>query len=219
MTTIERILITAPNAAFSAESIAGNVDLLTQILIFLPIKSLLKFKSVSKHWLSLISDPNFYCKSCGNPRSRWDTYCRIKIYSSATGGLWRPVGNRFSVLEVDKLMFDSRVFWNGAVYWISRSETSLRFDIEEELLRETPMPLIPGGWEPSTVRYFGESHGHLNMINFYLPRRIEFDVYEIESDCSGWFMKYRVDLFGVLGAFPEMIRSYLDPLDMDYYGF
>ncbi|PON92422.1 LOW QUALITY PROTEIN: hypothetical protein TorRG33x02_117460 [Trema orientale] len=116
-------------------------------------------------------------------------------------------------------MFDSRVFWNGAVYWISRSETSLRFDIEEELLRETPMPLIPGGWEPSTVRYFGESHGHLNMINFYLPRRIEFDVYEIESDCSGWFMKYRVDLFGVLGAFPEMIRSYLDPLDMDYYGF
>ncbi|PON51071.1 hypothetical protein PanWU01x14_219290 [Parasponia andersonii] len=48
---------------------------------------------------------------------------------------------------------------------------------------------------------------------------MEFDVYKIESDCSGWLLKYRVDLFGVFGAFSEMIRRYLDPLDLDYYGF
>ncbi|KAJ4706608.1 putative F-box family protein [Melia azedarach] len=43
----------------SAEAISNNDDLLIEILFCLPVKSLLKFKSVSKHWLSLISSPNF----------------------------------------------------------------------------------------------------------------------------------------------------------------
>ncbi|KAF7152000.1 hypothetical protein RHSIM_Rhsim01G0017500 [Rhododendron simsii] len=52
-----------------AEVIANNVDLLTQILLFLPAKSLIRFKSVSKEWLSLISDSRFAAKHHGrNPR-------------------------------------------------------------------------------------------------------------------------------------------------------
>ncbi|KAF7153278.1 hypothetical protein RHSIM_Rhsim01G0016500 [Rhododendron simsii] len=52
-----------------AEVIANNVDLLTQILLFLPAKSLIRFKSVSKEWLSLISDSRFAAKHhCRNPR-------------------------------------------------------------------------------------------------------------------------------------------------------
>lgn len=43
----------------SAEIIASNQDLLTEILIRIPAKPLLKFKCVSKQWLSLISDPKF----------------------------------------------------------------------------------------------------------------------------------------------------------------
>ncbi|KAI3906911.1 hypothetical protein MKW92_000161, partial [Papaver armeniacum] len=39
--------------------VIGDIDLLTLILIRLPAKSLLVFKSVSKQWLSLISDPIF----------------------------------------------------------------------------------------------------------------------------------------------------------------
>lgn len=44
---------------YSAEKIANNDDILTEILLRLPVKSLLRFKSVSKHWLSLISNPDF----------------------------------------------------------------------------------------------------------------------------------------------------------------
>ncbi|KAL7229412.1 hypothetical protein ACSBR2_008006 [Camellia fascicularis] len=43
----------------SAEAVANNDDLLNQILVGLPIRSLLRFKSVSKHWLSLITHPHF----------------------------------------------------------------------------------------------------------------------------------------------------------------
>ncbi|KFK25147.1 hypothetical protein AALP_AA8G071900 [Arabis alpina] len=43
----------------SAEIVADLDDVLIQILTFLPIKSLLKSKRVSKRWLSLITNPDF----------------------------------------------------------------------------------------------------------------------------------------------------------------
>ncbi|EOY10417.1 F-box family protein, putative [Theobroma cacao] len=43
----------------AAETIAYNQDLLTEILLRLPTKSLIKFKCVSKQWLFIISDPDF----------------------------------------------------------------------------------------------------------------------------------------------------------------
>ncbi|CAL5376504.1 unnamed protein product [Camellia sinensis] len=43
----------------SEEVIASNEDLLTEILLRLPAKSLIRFKSVSKNWLHLISDSHF----------------------------------------------------------------------------------------------------------------------------------------------------------------
>ncbi|KAI3848800.1 hypothetical protein MKW92_036781 [Papaver armeniacum] len=50
--------------------IANNVDLLMQILLHLPVKSLLVSKSVSKRWFSLISDPIFIKKHfLENPHS------------------------------------------------------------------------------------------------------------------------------------------------------
>ncbi|PON92419.1 F-box domain containing protein [Trema orientale] len=51
----------------SAEIIASNDDLLSEILFRLPIKALVKFKSVSKHWRSLISDPKFALRRNTNP--------------------------------------------------------------------------------------------------------------------------------------------------------
>ncbi|KAJ0098327.1 hypothetical protein Patl1_20704 [Pistacia atlantica] len=61
----------------SAEEIANNDDLLIELLIRLPFKSLLIFNSVSKHWLSLISDPDFSDRSL-IPRPTSDLFlCNI----------------------------------------------------------------------------------------------------------------------------------------------
>ncbi|KAK4489395.1 hypothetical protein RD792_005204 [Penstemon davidsonii] len=49
----------------SAETVASIEDLLTEILLRLPVKSLLNFKSVSKQWHSVITNPNFcHLRSC-----------------------------------------------------------------------------------------------------------------------------------------------------------
>lgn len=52
------IKLEAPSSE-SAQHIASNEDLLTELLLHLPPKSLLRFQTVSKHWLSIISSPQF----------------------------------------------------------------------------------------------------------------------------------------------------------------
>ncbi|KAK3217635.1 hypothetical protein Dsin_011605 [Dipteronia sinensis] len=52
-----------------AETIANNDDLLTELFLCMPIKSLLIFKSVSKQWLSLITNPCFSYRRTPIPKS------------------------------------------------------------------------------------------------------------------------------------------------------
>ncbi|KAF3434833.1 hypothetical protein FNV43_RR21920 [Rhamnella rubrinervis] len=47
------------SSSSSSPSPTLSVDLLMEILVCLPVRSLIRFKSVSKQWLALISDPHF----------------------------------------------------------------------------------------------------------------------------------------------------------------
>ncbi|KAF7119539.1 hypothetical protein RHSIM_Rhsim13G0017400 [Rhododendron simsii] len=61
--------VTPSEISPAAESIANNVDLLTEILLRLPATHTIRFKIVSKHCLSLLSDSNFAADhSIRNPR-------------------------------------------------------------------------------------------------------------------------------------------------------
>ncbi|XP_058189416.1 F-box protein At5g07610-like [Rhododendron vialii] len=60
---------TPPETSPAAVLIANSVDLLAQVLLRLPAKPLIRFKSVSKHWLALLSDSHFaYVHSRLNPK-------------------------------------------------------------------------------------------------------------------------------------------------------
>lgn len=115
------------------------------------------------------------------------------------------------------MQFENGVFWNGAIHWVSDWGDSLCFDVEEEQMRDILMP--SGDGDLRLYRYFRESGDHLHLVEVYGSDNLQFDVYEMEKDHSGWFVKYQVDLNPVAAAFPEMVRGYADPIDLHSYAF
>lgn len=65
----------------SAHTVASIDDLLVEILLLLPIKSLIRFKSVSKHWLSIISNPQFALRRNPNPNPALGLFLRERFFS------------------------------------------------------------------------------------------------------------------------------------------
>ncbi|XP_071721912.1 F-box protein At5g07610-like [Rutidosis leptorrhynchoides] len=311
---------TSSQSSNSAETIGRNEDPLLLILILLPIKSLLKFKCVSKQWLSLISNPDFsrriktdiysvsgifFRRNCGNANSAYDfidlspatsqhppfrtlsfvndaikileschglLLCRsflsgnrkinyyvynpttkqytvfpplqddstsvvsmnlafdpskspeykvicvrnydlsrnqykIEIYSSKKG-IWRDVNDPLTAPNGD-VLFNKGVFWNARINWISEWEDKgLCFDVYTERFGEMPMPPRPYESEDGRGRYFGESRGHLHIVESFAIDSWDLAVYEMESDYSRWFFKYRVKIdynkrdFGIKGELP-----------------
>ncbi|XP_061993953.1 F-box protein At5g07610-like [Rosa rugosa] len=111
-------------------------------------------------------------------------------------------------------------FFPGGRFEFERKETDVLhyFDIGQErlLLVSTtpPVPLVvknipqdsdpwPTEWPRLAQRYFGESGGHLYLIETYKNCKTQFDVMEMERDYSGWFVKYHVDLHSVFTALPD----------------
>ncbi|KAM7461777.1 hypothetical protein LguiA_029898 [Lonicera macranthoides] len=234
---------TTKRSSSSVDTVTGDDDLITQILLHLPITSLLRFKSVSKHWLSLITNPvtlpQPHYLSLINPQCTYATavnlafdpsksphykvilvftlpgiYYVMEIHSSETG-LWKHT-NESIRLQVN---FCLGVFWNGAINWSSRWGDSLYFNIQEEQIGTIPMPPIPKDFRERRLMYFGVSNNHLHIVKIYGPQTTIFNVYEMERDYSGWFVKYRVDLDVLMNAFPESISRHLDPSDLHYYQF
>jgi hypothetical protein len=70
-----------------------------------------------------------------------------------------------------------------------------------------PMPPIPEGRSERRLGYFGESGGHLCLIEIYGPITTCFDVMRMERDYSGWSVRYRVDLSRIASSFPSMVRN------------
>ncbi|XVF11277.1 hypothetical protein REPUB_Repub08aG0013000 [Reevesia pubescens] len=162
-----------------------------------------------------VREPDLWLGLRDDPKSSYVNQ-QIEIFLSQTQS-WRLYGNHF-IAEVNT-GFKCGVFCNGAIHWLTGwGTTSPYFNVEEEKLRQLPMPPFPDDWEDlRRYRYFGESRGHLHLIEIYGPRTIEFNVYEIESDYSGWFVKYHIDLDPLTVAFPRIIRTYYNPSDLNYY--
>ncbi|EOY22797.1 hypothetical protein QUC31_007925 [Theobroma cacao] len=139
---------------------------------------------------------------------------QLEIYSSETQ-LWSYSS------EIPKVNYSRWAYCCGAIYWMSYSRNFLCFEVDQERFREIPMPEIPDDWGQQPIcRYFRELGGRLHLIltNGRHSTR-QFDVYEMEKDLSGWFVKYRVDLNALISQHPEMTRSYAHPSDWDYHAF
>ncbi|XP_028092868.1 F-box protein At5g07610-like [Camellia sinensis] len=303
--------------SLAAEVIISNVDLLTEILLHVPTKSLLRFKCVSKHWLSLISDPQFSCNharrmkislisglyfhykpwnfkelisvsfhshsslptlaflngvgerstprivdSCNglllcskvygrhfivcNPTTQKYTTLaepnskssRLSLHGFGAYLAFDPLksphykvvlvncsplfaGIRGSSYWIDIYSSESaswkhipvstspgdsltrRVFWNGAIHWMSDQNIHFRFDVDAETLTGAPMPPYPKILSGGKYMYFGEYHGHLFLIQTSQCSPMGFRILEMDRDSCCWNVKYRVSLRRLKAAFPE----------------
>ncbi|CAN4088560.1 unnamed protein product [Withania somnifera] len=303
----------------SSEQIAGSEDLLTEIFLRLPTKSLLRFQCVSKHWLSLISSTHFRRLHtrrnssssasivgvflCRHPNYDFvalneerlssmsrvydrladsldgkvvcnvnscngllclgfkleDAKTEFYVYNLTTGHrrlipvpetmvvksmnlafdpkisdnyyvvcVWFSVSEnqlRFSVYsscfgnwthsnehynEVD-LCCCAGVYWREAVHWFSQTGPFLCLQVESCKFKSMPSTQIPQGQWYRNIEYFGESGGHLHLIEIHKPQDIECDVLELKSDYSSWFVKYRVNLEFLTNLYPVMLNQELYP--------
>ncbi|KAK1398464.1 F-box domain containing protein [Heracleum sosnowskyi] len=137
------------------------------------------------------------------------------IYSSETGtwkasiqSFHRPLGLSFN---------KSGVYLNGCLHWLSilwdshkdTPDSSVSdcwyFNVDEERFGTFPRP--PIGARRTSMRsfYFGESEGHLHVTEV-CQYATSLSMYEMKSDYSGWFVKYRIDLAPIAKVFPEMTK-------------
>ncbi|XP_050373134.1 F-box protein At5g07610-like [Argentina anserina] len=86
-------------ASSSAEIVANIEELLRQILISTPALSLIRFKCVSKHWLSLISDPDFRCcHNLQNPNPSISAFFSPRTKQGTINSVGISAGNPFKGL-------------------------------------------------------------------------------------------------------------------------
>lgn len=83
----------------SAETVANIEELLKKILASVPALSLIRFKSVSKHWLSLISDPEFRRRhTLQNPNPKMSAFFSSETEEDVFKSIPRS-GNHFKTLN------------------------------------------------------------------------------------------------------------------------
>ncbi|XP_059635778.1 F-box protein At5g07610-like [Cornus florida] len=117
----------------------------------------------------------------------------FSIYTSETQ-LWRHSGECLVGEQDIWYNFKKGVYWNGAIHWVFKSQPFLCFDVDNECFKAMPSTPITDGRSKRIIKYFGQSGGHLHLIEIYEPQRTIFDVLEMEGDYSKWFSKYRIDL-------------------------
>lgn len=143
-------------------------------------------------------------------------YYQAVLYSSETR-TWKVQESAESTWPFG-INYKHGVYCNGGIYWISyRSDQLSRYDIDEGHHGLVSSPSGHDLFPEREFRYFGESSGHLHLIDIYKSCLTKFDVMEMGKDYSGWFVKYRVDLNPISTVFPEMVRDHLHLSIYDCY--
>ncbi|CAL5376347.1 unnamed protein product [Camellia sinensis] len=133
-------------------------------------------------------------------KQRHNPNCQIAVYSSETR-IWMFSYASFACSG--EITFHNGVFFNSKIHWpCCHSEASIYYDLNTHQFSALPMPddlsVVP--------MYFGELGGRLCLMEFYGNPASYFDVLELKTDYSEWFIKYRIDLKMGVSAFPEMRR-------------
>ncbi|XP_026443451.1 F-box protein At5g07610-like [Papaver somniferum] len=141
----------------------------------------------------------------------------IEIYSTKTNSWRLSAASPFSTLPLSfsrpgvfwHSFFRSGVFWNGCLHWIStgENEASVYFDIEQDLVKPLPLPDVPND-DVWVFTYIGDCRNHLYLVGFLESCPRDYNIFEMETDYSGWNLIYKLDLERIINAYPEMVLHF-----------
>nr|XP_010932211.1 F-box protein At5g07610-like [Elaeis guineensis] len=126
----------------------------------------------------------------------------VEIYSSDTGA-WELLRETLPGGTVEGI----GVYWNGSLNWLTQNCVIVSFDVEQQLVKTTQ---VPPRSHCRMIRYFGESRGHLYIIEIAAEVRccdfdwLHFYVFEMGKDNQSRYLIYNVDLNGVRDVYPEI---------------
>lgn len=132
---------------------------------------------------------------------RCGRHCQIELYESNTR-TWKICGEPF--MAPRDVVFDHGIKWKGQVHW-----RGVFFDLQDYVVGRHPEVVVPR--DAVTEGYYHhnvESNGCLhNIVHF--PKKNSFMIFELQSDCSGWSLKYHINLDGASGPFSvlSMVRG------------
>ncbi|KAL2232795.1 F-box protein At5g07610-like [Sesamum indicum] len=133
----------------------------------------------------------------------------IQIFSSETGS-WKICQGPFLNIRAGILFRGRGVYWNKRIHYLdSTGGGSFYFKVEEESLGFLRMPFIQSEVQAMERSWhLGQSGGHLHLVDIEtnITRDSSIDIYELQNDYSGWFLRYRVNLGTIGSEFPEMVR-------------
>ncbi|KAL7190985.1 hypothetical protein ACSBR2_023121 [Camellia fascicularis] len=226
---------TSSEHSFAAELIANNSDLLTEILIRVPAKSLIRFNfrkppcivcNLTTKKFSVLPDigptsSELYrgnvCAFLAFDPSKSPHYKVLLFsYGYANNGRWVEIEiyssqtsswKHIYVPDPRGARFMFNMFWNGAIHCITYANVHARFEVEEEKLIQTPMPQNPKILFHDKIRYFGECGGNLLLIRTTQPCALGFSILQVHRDYCLWIMKYRVNLRPILSVLPKTARK------------
>ncbi|KAF7144533.1 hypothetical protein RHSIM_Rhsim04G0064800 [Rhododendron simsii] len=194
-----------PQHSPAAEIIASNVDLLTEILLRVPAKPLVKSKCVSKHWLSLISDSNFAI----NHTRRNPTPLVSGIYLHSVWRLTEPLNDHVIPVSVSghhrtslptlsflhgvlpRSQTGASISSNGLMLFCDRDRSYIVCNLTTRKFIQLPKPsgILPGGYshylpylifDPTKSPYYKvvlvSSSSHFNASQLAI----------YTSECASW---------------------------------
>ncbi|XP_071738784.1 F-box protein At5g07610-like [Rutidosis leptorrhynchoides] len=105
------------------------------------------------------------------------------------------------------------VYWNGAFHWAPYCRNPMYLRLDSEQLQDFPLPstlpVLRYGYCRKRPLYFGESHGHLHLVDTIDENNpSSLNVYEMLKDHSGWFIKYQLDFHELFATYPNMTLTY-----------
>ncbi|KAK7245711.1 hypothetical protein RIF29_40560 [Crotalaria pallida] len=191
--------------------------------ILLEVKSLMRFKCVSKRWLFQISDPCF-CRShtlrhfTPFPTALVEAYISVgdddvpcappppsSISLSASSSNDEVPCAPFIT---DFKFLNPNLDFGGFVLLHPYDHKSLYFDIEHRCFKSFPMP---HPFSSDQFMHLGESAGRLHLIvkRHSDEDELLLDIFELKEDSSEWYVKSRVeDLRGLFDDIPPYIECY-----------